>query len=152
MNPSRVESSTIVYVAYLLEEIEKVLRMAVPCAHCDSYIGYGSCCSLQNNIRCLLFLCFRGRELIVALTRLSLSLGNRYKMRDEEFSTLLKSLGLTCRKGYFEELQHVIIKKINISFSINIFENFVATHSILIHLGHSPFAGHCSVCRLQKRI
>ena len=126
--------------------------MAVPCAHCDSYIGYGPCCSLQNNIRCLPFVVITRREIIVALTRLSLSLGNHYKMKDEEFSAVLKSLGLSCREGYFEELRHVIIKKINISFSINTFENFVATHSILIHLGHSPFAGHCSVCRLQKRI
>ena len=96
--------------------------------------------------------CLTRREIIVALTRLSLSLGNHYKMKDEEFSAVLKSLGLSCREGYFEELRHVIIQRINISFTINTFENFVATHSILIHLGHSPFAGHCSVCRLQKRI
>ena len=92
------------------------------------------------------------REIAVALTRLSLSLGNNYQMKESEFLAIMKSLGLECREGYYEEFMHVIIQKINVTFTIGTFENFVAARSILIHLGHFPFATHCSKCRLQRRI
>ena len=86
------------------------------------------------------------------LTRLSLSLGNNYQMTESEFLTLMKSLGLECREGYYEELMNTVIQKINVTFTIGTFENFVAARSILVHLGHFPFATHCSKCRLQRRI
>lgn len=47
-------------------------------------------------------------------------------MSDEEMTTLLQILGLSCREQYYTEILQTIIPKIDISFSITKYENYVA--------------------------
>ncbi len=47
-------------------------------------------------------------------------------MSDEEMTALLQILGLSCREQYYKEILQTIIPKIDISFSITKYENFVA--------------------------
>ena len=48
------------------------------------------------------------------------------KRRDEEMTSLLQILGLSCREQYYKEILQTIIPKIDISFSITKYENYVA--------------------------
>ena len=64
--------------------------------------------------------------MVVVLIRIALQLGNGYTMSDEEMTSLLQILGLSCREQYYKEILQTIIPKIDISFSITKYENYVA--------------------------
>lgn len=74
------------------------------------------------------------RELVVVLFRIALQLGNEYVMTDEEMTSLFRILGLSCRDDYYNEIQQTIIPKIDISFSITKYENYVAEKVIIFEM------------------
>ena len=65
-------------------------------------------------------------EIVVTLFRLSLYLGNNCIITDEDFDQLIKSLGLSMNKNYYNKLKNVMVQQMDISFSISKYENYLA--------------------------
>ena len=52
-------------------------------------------------------------------------MGNEYDMSDEEYSNVLGEVGLSCREDYYPQLRKALADKVDLSFSIPIYENFI---------------------------
>ena len=52
-------------------------------------------------------------------------MGNEYDMSDEEYSNVLREVGLSCREDYYAQLRKALADKVDLSFSIHIYENFI---------------------------
>lgn len=52
-------------------------------------------------------------------------MGNEYDMSDEEYSSVLREVGLSCREDYYPQLRKALADKMDLSFSIPIYENFI---------------------------
>lgn len=126
----RIDASSFVYVAYLLEVIHITLDMNIPCAHCHSILNIDGknkkCCSLKNNIRFFLSFSMIISELLIVLFRVSLHLGSNYSLTDDQMNGLFQTLGISCRQDYYQDIKDSVISKIDVSFSITKYENYVA--------------------------
>lgn len=65
-------------------------------------------------------------ELLIVLFRVSLHLGSDYSMTDDQMNDLFQTLGIFCRQDYYQDIKDSVISKIDVSFSITKYENYVA--------------------------
>lgn len=65
-------------------------------------------------------------ELLIVLFRVSLHLGSDYSMTDDQMNDLFQTLGISCRQDYYQDIKDSVISKIDVSFSITKYENYVA--------------------------
>ena len=98
------------------------------------------------------FLADERRELVLGLLHMSMMLGNDYEMDEKDFVELASKLGFHCKQGYCAQLRHAIINRVDLTFSISIYEEFLYPKTIALHLCHSPFSTPCLTCGLLQRI
>lgn len=95
---------------------------------------------------------FIDREMIICILQLALDLGEASGMSIGELQALCAPLGLSLRQDYVQELRTRVINGVDLSFSIHLYEEFVFSSSIALHLCHSPLASTCPTCHLMQKV
>ena len=62
---------------------------------------------------------------------MSLVLGSNINLSDDEFERIAANVGLSIRRNYYAELKSAVIQRVNMSFTITIFESYMANKVLL---------------------